>query len=127
MSAVIIALVVFIIILIMGTLYYYSTGQMSAIVPFSYCETSAAQFHPSCPVGKTVVIDEAKYGRYDTATCMSPSSSANKLCDGTSILSKLTALCTGKQDCQLTGSMNTAFGDPCPGISKHMVGTYHCA
>ncbi|CAH1272979.1 ADGRL2 [Branchiostoma lanceolatum] len=86
------------------------------------CEPGSLRL--SCPAGKTLLIDEANFGRTTTGHAC-PCGNCNTNCRAANSLSVVRSACQGLQQCTVTAN-GLLFGDPCPGTEKYLEVTYRC-
>ena len=108
-----IGITIVVIILVIGAVLWFTPVKY---IPFSISGGDWANLNLSCPKGKTMTIDEARYGNF------LPGST----CQGISVLDKFIDLCAGERSCKLGRPMHEIAGDPCPFIDKQIAGKYHC-
>ncbi|KAK2906286.1 hypothetical protein Q8A73_010229 [Channa argus] len=82
-----------------------------------------------CGSGQVVIIDGGFYGRknihYCRATASLPTTSKHHQCGWVDVVETLSALCDGRQACQVAEVMKS-FGEPCPVLGSYLSVDYQC-
>jgi len=86
------------------------------------CEHKAATI--SCPVGTTIKIHNANYGRTSRNVCPHPAIRTTRCYSSTSQF-LVRRSCNNKRSCRLLAS-HRVFGDPCYGTFKYLEVKYSC-
>lgn len=87
------------------------------------CEHSTISM--KCPVGSTIDVIRASYGRtHGPQTCPHPATS-NRNCHASTSVAVVKRSCQGKNSCTVRAS-NNIFGDPCGGTYKYLSAAYRC-
>jgi len=95
------------------------------LIPFMICEGDYATSPIICPIGKTVQLISAQYGRFNLSECIL-GGSADVLCAGTDVTTQMQQSCSGNS-CIWEQPFNVLAGnDPCPDIYKQLEGNYIC-
>jgi len=88
------------------------------------CEGEARNI--TCQNRKTIVVEDAFYGRKDLKTCPSETILNDSLCEGLDSKDTIQTLCDGKIQCTLQPT-SSLFGDPCPMTNrKYAYVEYRC-
>ena len=82
---------------------------------FYGCENGLV--NPSCPAGRVITSGTVKYGRWDNYICSGPG--VNISTPSVYKTLSLPANCLNTTSCRIP-SLAQLFGDPLPGISKHV-------
>ena len=82
--------------------------------------------HLECPIGETLSIESANFGRTNRDVCSNTHLDTNTdTCRIFNTLSIVKANCDGARECDVAASI-TMFGNPCPSIHKYLEVTYSC-
>jgi hypothetical protein len=98
---------------------------LEPLIPFMICEGDYATSPIICPIGKTVQLISAQYGRFNLSECIN-SVATDVLCAGADVTTKMQQSCSGNS-CIWEEPFNVLAGnDPCPDIYKQLEGNYIC-
>eukprot|EP00301_Raphidiophrys_heterophryoidea_P004732 c12036_g2_i1.p1 GENE.c12036_g2_i1~~c12036_g2_i1.p1 ORF type:complete len:511 (+),score=136.14 c12036_g2_i1:1-1533(+) len=78
----------------------------------------------TCPMGTSIAISSAFYGRLDKVTCVSTSMSSTT-CNASGALSYVQNECNSKNECSVSAS-STVLGNPCEGTYKYLEVIHTC-
>uniref|UniRef100_H2ZHC8 SUEL-type lectin domain-containing protein n=1 Tax=Ciona savignyi TaxID=51511 RepID=H2ZHC8_CIOSA len=86
-----------------------------------FCDGSRGEI--SCPIGKTILVYTAFYGRNNPGTCPGKNTQYNCQANGGDDYVK--NACTGQNSCYLS-SFDDILGDPCRDTTKYMHVDFEC-
>ena len=81
-----------------------------------------------CPYDYSLKVTSAMYGRHLVSVCNyeeRPSAAVTTMCDFTSVMGVVKAMCDKKEMCEFTVNSDM-LGDDCPDVNKYLKVSYLC-